>query len=77
MQEVCKIMSTLPHGQSSVERGFMVNKQFSIENLKEISLIALHQVTDHISASEKPKSDEEELKVMEQKLNKRLSGNIV
>ena len=52
MQEVCKIMSTLPHGQSSVEPGFMVNKQFSIENLKEKSLIALHQVRDHMSASE-------------------------
>ena len=35
MWEVCKIMSTFSHEQSSVERGFTVNKQFSIENLKE------------------------------------------
>ena len=30
MWEVFKIMSTLSHGQSPVERGFTVNKQFSI-----------------------------------------------
>ena len=52
MWEVCKIMSTLSHGQSSVERGFMANKQFSIENLKEKSLIGLCRVADHMSASE-------------------------
>ena len=52
MWEVCKIMSTLSHGQSSVECGFTVNKQLSIENLKEKSLIALRWVADHMSASE-------------------------
>ena len=52
MCEVCKIMSTLSHGQSSVECGFMVNKQFSIENLEEKSLTALRRVADHMSASE-------------------------
>ena len=52
MWEVCKIMSTLSHGQSSVEGGFTVNKQLSIENLKEKSLIALCRVADHMSASE-------------------------
>ena len=45
-------MSTLSHGQSSVECGFTVNKQLSIENLKEKSLIALRWVADHMSASE-------------------------
>ena len=55
MWEVCKIMSTLSHGQSSVERGFTLNKQFSIENLK--SLIALRRVTDHMSASEETPKD--------------------
>ena len=52
MWEVCKIMSSLSPGQSSVERGFMANKQFSIENLKEKSLTAQRQVTDHMPASE-------------------------
>ena len=52
MWEVCKIMSTLSHGQSSVERGFTVNKQFSIENLNAKTLIALRRVADHMSASE-------------------------
>ena len=46
MWEVCKIMSTLSHGQSSVEHGFMVNKQSSIENLAD------RRVADHTSASE-------------------------
>ena len=50
--EVFKVMSTLSHGQSSVERGFTVNKQLSIENLKEKSLIALRRVADHMSTSE-------------------------
>ena len=52
MWELCKIMSTLSHGQSSLEGGFTVNKQFSIENLKEKSLITLRWVADHMSASE-------------------------
>ena len=50
--EVCKILLTLSHGQASLELGFTVNKQFSIENLKEKSLIGLRRVTDHMSASE-------------------------
>ena len=52
MWEVCKIISTLSYGKSSVERGFTVNKQFSIENLKGKSLIRLCRVADSISASE-------------------------
>ena len=52
MWEVCKIIITSIHGQSSGNSGFTVNKQFSIKNLKEKSLIALPHVTDHMSASE-------------------------
>ena len=52
MWEVCKIMFTLSHGQSSVERVFMVNKQCSIENVQGKSLIVLRRVAHHISASE-------------------------
>ena len=50
--KVCKSLSTLSHGQSSVERGLTVNKLFSIENLKEKSLIVQRRVADHMSASE-------------------------
>ena len=32
---VCKIIFTLSHGQSQVERGFNVNKEILVENLKE------------------------------------------
>ena len=46
------MMFTLSHGQSSVECGFAVNKQFSFEKLKRKSLIILRQVTNHMSASE-------------------------
>ena len=52
MWKVCKIMFTLSHGQSSVARGFTVEKQFSVKNLKEKSLITLRRVADHMSASE-------------------------
>ena len=50
-------MFTLSHRQSSVERGFAVNKQFSIENLKEKSLIALRRVANLMSASEEIPED--------------------
>ena len=32
---VCKIIFTLSHGQSQVERGFNVNKEILVENLQE------------------------------------------
>ena len=35
MWEVCKIMFTLSHGQSSVECGFTLNKQLSIEHQRK------------------------------------------
>ena len=35
---VCKIIFTLSHGQSQVERGFNVNKEILVENLQEESL---------------------------------------
>ena len=39
---------TLSHGSASVESGFSINKDVVIENLKENSLIALHQTYDAI-----------------------------
>ena len=37
---ICKLIFTLSHGQSNVERGFSVNKEILQENLKEKSLVA-------------------------------------
>ena len=34
------------HGQSSIERGFSINKKHPVENLQEESLIALRIVND-------------------------------
>ena len=52
-----KLVFVLSHGQSSIERGFSINKQLLVENLKEKSLIALHTIEDHLSSSgETPES---------------------
>ena len=37
---VIKLLLLLSHGQASVERGFSVNKEVSVEHLAETSLIA-------------------------------------
>ena len=36
-----EIILTISHGQASVERGFSFNKEISVENLSQVSLIAL------------------------------------
>ena len=36
----CKILCTLSHWQSDVERGFSVNKELLLENLCQTSLVA-------------------------------------
>ena len=45
---VCKFVFSLSHGQSSVERGFNVNKQTMVENLEELGLTSLRMVYDEI-----------------------------
>jgi hypothetical protein len=40
----------LSHGQASVERGFSVNKEVSVEHLAETSLIAQITIVEHISS---------------------------
>ena len=45
---VCKFVFTLCHGQSSVERGFNINKQTLVDNLEEVSLTSLRTVYDEI-----------------------------
>lgn len=44
--DILKIIWTLCHGQSSIERGFSINKKHPVENLQEESLIALRIVND-------------------------------
>ena len=40
----------LSHGQATVERGFLVNWQVMIENMKEQTFIAQHTIHDHIQS---------------------------
>lgn len=46
--EVVKLCLLLSHGQASVERGFSINKEMMVENLKEHSLIAQRLIHDHV-----------------------------
>lgn len=48
--EVVKVLLVMSHGQASVERGFSVNKEVEVENLKEWSLVAQRLIIDHIRA---------------------------
>lgn len=48
-----KFVSTLlllSHGQSSVERGFSVNRQIEVENLQEQSYVAQRTICDHLQS---------------------------
>ena len=42
----------LYHGQSAIERGFNINKQLLVENLKPKSLVALGRIEDRMRYSE-------------------------
>lgn len=46
--EVVKILLTLSHGQAAVERGFSINKEVEVENLKQQNLVAQRRVCDHV-----------------------------
>lgn len=46
--KVVKLVLVLSHGQASVEKGFSVNKEVMVENLKEHSLIAQWIIIDHV-----------------------------
>ena len=37
--EVVKLLLVLSHGQSNVERGFRINKEMEVENMKELQLL--------------------------------------
>ena len=49
--KVCRIIFVLSHGQADVERGFNINGEFLVENMKELSLISQRIVCDHFSAN--------------------------
>ena len=46
--EDVRLALILSHGQASVERGFSVNKEVMVENLKEHSLVAQRVIHDHV-----------------------------
>ena len=48
--KVLKLIFSMFHGQSAVERGFTTNDGFVVENQSEVSLIALRMVYDHLRA---------------------------
>ena len=43
----------LSHGPSVAERGFSINKEVEVENLKKVSLISQWLVYDHVLSSGK------------------------
>ena len=55
-RDVCKEIFVLSHGQSSIERGFSVNKDLLVENLNLQSLIGQRTVYDYFFSSDLSKS---------------------
>ena len=47
---VVKLVLVLSHDQAAVERGFSVNKEAEVENLKGHTLIAIRTVFDHVNS---------------------------
>ena len=43
-----RMLLILSHGQATVEKGFSINRQVMIENLKECSFIAQTTILDHL-----------------------------
>ncbi|CAN7986698.1 unnamed protein product, partial [Ixodes hexagonus] len=46
--KVVKLLLVLSHGQATVERGFSVNRQVSVENLKDLSYVSQRIVCDAV-----------------------------
>ncbi|GFO14760.1 AAK AK-HSDH: amino acid kinase superfamily aak domain-containing protein [Plakobranchus ocellatus] len=51
LQKVINIVLLLSHGNADVERGFSVNKEVSVENLLEESLVARRLICQYVSDS--------------------------
>ena len=47
---VCKVIFVLPHGQTSIERGFSVNEDLLVENLNQQTRIGQRKVYDYFSS---------------------------
>ena len=47
---VVKLILILSHGQATVERGFSVNKEVEVQNLKQYTLVAQRIVCDHVNS---------------------------
>ncbi|KAH9367337.1 hypothetical protein HPB48_017141 [Haemaphysalis longicornis] len=47
--KVIRLLLVLSHGQATVERGFSVNRQVSVENFKDISYLSQRIVCDAVS----------------------------
>ena len=47
---ICKTVMILSHWQSSIERGFLVNKKILDKNLQEKSLISQRLIYDHFAS---------------------------
>lgn len=50
LKKCTKLVLLISHGNAFVERGFSVNKEMILQNLKKYSLVALRQVYDGIAA---------------------------
>ena len=50
LSKICQIVFVLSHWQSSVERGFSVNKKLLVENLGEISIVCQCTVYNYFSS---------------------------
>jgi ribosomal protein S8 len=48
LSELVKALLVLSHGQAAVERGFSVNKEIEIENMKGQTLVAQRIICDHV-----------------------------
>lgn len=46
--EIIRMLLLLSHGQASVERGFSVNKQIEVDNLKEETYVSLRLIYDYV-----------------------------
>ena len=49
--EIFKLVFTLSHGQTSVERGFSINKELLVENLHKELIVCEKMVYDHVSST--------------------------
>ena len=49
MWNICKILFSLSHGRAAVERGFSVNREVLVENLKQQSLVSQRIVYNYMT----------------------------